>query len=179
MQGSIRHCGRVRASEFDVLFERDVVDVVASVGFEPWGKSLWFSTGGMRAAVLRTELRSQWPFRLTLVVGHDCLRDFEDRCPAPRSRNVSEYPIKVRPSDADALLGDWHYQPWNQGRCPADELSDEQVESQLASIGRVLTAAFPAIVNVLTPERMLDEIGRHGERAWCERRWMSDYQAAT
>ena len=80
----------MRAADFDALFNRVLVEPLARVGFEPWGKSLWLVDAGLRAAILRTELRSGWPFELTLVIGHDCLRDFDDHLPPPRSRNVQE-----------------------------------------------------------------------------------------
>jgi hypothetical protein len=84
------------AATFGAYFEELVLPPALDVGFEPWGKSLWMERDGLQVGVLRTELRNTWPFQLTLVVRHDCLRDFEDRVPPPRSRNVSEYPVKAR-----------------------------------------------------------------------------------
>jgi hypothetical protein len=166
----------VKAVDFDVLFARYVADPAATVGFERWGTSLWFSRGGLRAALLRTELRGTWPFELTLVLSHDCVRDFEGRAPAPRSRNTSVWPVKLQPSRAEDFLERWRYQPWNTGRVPADTMSDRKTDALLDAIGRALTRTFPRVTDVLTPAAMLDQLVRYGEDAWCEQRWIADYR---
>lgn len=167
------------AGTFERLFVQHVTEPSVAVGFERWGKGLWLDgPHGMRAAVLRTESRYTWPFELTLVVGHDCLRDFEDRNPAPRSRNPSEWPIKIAPSDAAGLLKRrWRYEPHNLGRWPSDVMDDAAASEQLQQIGRALTTAFPDVADVLTPVTVRSQVAKRGEDAWCERRWIADYDA--
>ena len=168
----------MEASRFDGLFVRHVVGPAERAGFARWGKGLWFERQGLRAALLRTELRYIWPFAFTLVVGHDCLRDFDDRLPAPRSRNPSEWPVKLRPSLARDLVDGWTYLPWNTGRWPADTMEDKVVAEQLAAIGDALAASFPEVIEHLTPAAVVQQLRRNGDSAWCERRWIADYVAA-
>jgi len=149
-----------------------------AVGFERWGKSLrWQHESGLRAAVLRTDRRYTWPFELTLVVGHTCLRDFEDRLPPHWSRGVPEYPVKARPSQATRLLVDFRYQPWNNWHCPRDQMADAIVEQQLEAIGQEVARCAPLLPKALTPGLLAEQIRNHGENAWCERRWIEDYLA--
>lgn len=168
------------AASFEERFRVLVAEPATTVGFERWGKDLWFERDGLRAAVLRTEPRHQWPFRLTLVVGHNCLRDFDDRRPPPRSREPSEYPVKIRPSDAQSLvrrLRRWRYEPYNLGRSPGDEMDDQHVDRQLEVIGTALVKAAPQLADRLTPRAVLDELTKRGEAAWAEQRWIEDYRA--
>ena len=172
----IGQSGAVRAADFDLLFDSLVVEPTASAGFQRWGSGLWFEVGGLRAALLRTELRHTWPFAFTLVVGHTCLRNFVGQTSA-RSRNVSEWPIKVRPSQAPELAtAGWRYRPYNLGRYPQDRMTAGEVQSQLAAIERGLSATFPAIVDQLTHTLMVEQLKRNGEQAWCEMRWIEDYE---
>jgi hypothetical protein len=167
----------VDAQRFGELFERLVAVPVAAVGFERWGKGLRWESEGLRVAVLRTELRNIWPFAFTLVVGHAFLRDFDERCPAPWSRNPSEYPIKARPSEIAQLVRKFRYEPWNLGRYPQDEMSDRKAESQLERMGEELVRWVPVMPERLTPLVVLEGIRIRGEGAWCEQRWVEDYAA--
>lgn len=164
------------ADSFEEGFRLLVAEPALAAGFERWGKGLWFERDGLRAAVLRTELRHQWPFRLTLVAGHDCLRDFDDQRPPPRSRNPSEYPVKIRPSDAASLVRRYRYTPYNLGRWPSDEMDDRDLEGQLRAIGSALANAAPMLADRLTPRVVLDELLARGEEAWVEQRWIEDYR---
>src|ERR1700712_1820801 len=87
------------------LFVEHLAEPTAAMGFRLWGKSLLLEDGLLRVAVLRTELRADWPFKYTLVVGHTCLRDRKDRLPAPVSREPQEWPIKTAPTRARELAG--------------------------------------------------------------------------
>jgi hypothetical protein len=168
------------AATFGAYFEELVLPPALDVGFEPWGKSLWMERDGLQVGVLRTELRNTWPFQLTLVVRHDCLRDFEDRVPPPRSRNVSEYPVKAPPSKAKAVAKRYRYRPYNLGSYPSDmmDLGGDRanVSRTLGKIGRALAEGVPQFAERLTPEALLREIERRGEGAWAEARWIEDYR---
>ena len=168
--------GPVDATKFSEHFEELVAEPARRGGFESWGKGLWMQHDGVRVAVLRTETRNIWPFRFTLVAGHDCLRDFDDRCPPPRSPNPSEYPVKTRPSDARRLLKRYRYEPHNLGRWPADEMDDGHLRRQLSEIGGVLEEVGPQLPRCLTAEIVLRELERNGEGAWAEARWIEDYR---
>lgn len=167
------------ASTFERLFVQHLAEPATAVGFERWGKELWLDgPRGMRAAVIRTEARSTWPFELTLVLGHECLRDFEDRVPAPKTRNPSEWPIKIAPSKAaDLLKRRWRYESHNLGRWPSDVMDDVAAIDQLQQIGMALTGTFPDVADVITPEAVRQQLAKRGEDAWCELRWVADYDA--
>ncbi len=107
------------AATFSGHFEDLVVGPALEVGFERWGKSLWMEQDGLQVAVMRTELRYTWPFKLTLLARHDCLRDFKDRVPPQRSQGPSEYPVKSPPSQARSLIDNYRYTPYNLFGFPA------------------------------------------------------------
>jgi hypothetical protein len=164
------------ADAFESLFALHVAEPARVVGFERWGKRLWFERDGLRVALLRTELRNIWPFELTLVVGHSCLRDFKDRQPAPRSASPSEYPIKIKPSQTAQLTTGYRYVPHNRGRWPSDVIGDDTAEAQLQQIGATLAQNLPSLSRDLTPQKVLAAIRRDSENAWCEQRWIDDYE---
>ncbi len=164
------------ADAFESLFSQHVAEPARAVGFERWGKRLWFERDGLRAALLRTELRNVWPFELTLVVGHSCLRDFKGRQPAPRSGSPSEYPVKIKPSQTERLTTGYRYVPHNLGRPPSDVLGDDTADAQLRQIGAALVEHLPSLSSCLTPQKVLAAIRRDGENAWCEQRWIDDYK---
>jgi len=167
------------AATFEGLFVEHVLAPASTVGFERWGKGLFFEDPtGWRAAVVRTEGYNLWPFRLTMVIGHAGLRDFEDVTPAPKRQYPSEWPIKLAPSAAgDLLKRRWRYRPYNTGLhgWPGDTFADDTAARQLQQIGRALGSTFPAVVDALTPSAIRKQIAKRGEDAWCERRWIEDY----
>lgn len=169
------------AETFSGHFEQLVVQPAAQAGFVPWGKSLWLARDGVEIAVLRTESRHMWPFELTLVLRHDCLRDFKDRVPPPPSRDPSEYPVKAPPSRAGKLVKRYRYRPYNLGRFPSDEMpyagDEHAVRERLRAIGETLVEATPLLVHRLTPDVLVREIQRRGEGAWAENRWLEDYRS--
>jgi hypothetical protein len=95
----------------------------------------------------------------------------------PWSRNPSEYPIKIRPSEIGDLAKRFRYRPWNLGHVPKDLMSDKDAPHQLAQLGSALERYVPALPDQLTPERIVANIERYGEGAWCEQRWIEDYRA--
>ncbi len=40
---------------------------------------------------------------------------------------------------------------------------------------QAIESTFPAVVDVLTPSAIRTQIAKRGEGAWCERRWIEDY----
>ena len=166
----------MKAVEFDPLFQELLAAPFAAIGFEAWGKSLRWERDELRVALLRTELRNDWPFEFTLAVRHVFLRDFDDRKPAPWSRNPSEYPFKLLPSRVSSLLIDPRYEPMNLGRYPGEAMSEVAVVDQLSTIADELVRCVPLLPRALTPAVVLEAIERHGEDAWCERRWIEDYR---
>lgn len=166
----------MRADDFTERFERLVAAPLAAVGFEPWGRSLWYERDGIGAALKRVELRNLWPFELSLLITHTGLRDTHDRPPGTRPKNPTDYPIAIAPSAASDLLGRrWRYRS-NFGRPPSDVMIERRVDRQLTAIATEVARTVPAVSGVLTPARMVDELRRHGEDAWIERRWIEDYE---
>jgi hypothetical protein len=166
---------RMLAADFEVLFGRYVAAPARAVGFEFWGKDLWYESEGVRAALLRTELRHTWPFQLTFVLGHSCLRSFDDELPAPPSRNASEYPVKAAPAELKTLAKRFRYHPSNLGHHPQQTMREGRVDRQLDQVGQALVHWFPIAAQRITPTVLRDQIARYGEAAWCEKRWVEDY----
>lgn len=57
-------------------------------------------------------------------------------------------------------------------------MDDELVAEQLDAIAQALAESFPDMVEHVTPAVMLQQLRRNGESAWCEQRWIADYEAA-
>jgi hypothetical protein len=166
------------AASFDALFQRYVVRPACAVGFEPWGKSLRYESHGLRAALLRTDLRYTWPFAFTFVAAHSFVRDFDDRLPFPWTREPNPYPVKLRPTATPALLDGYRYEPDHLKFWPQDEMVDGTVEAQLDQIGRALVTTGPELPSVLAPDIVLRQLIAGSRGAWAEERWIADYQGA-
>lgn len=168
----------VRAGEFDGLYDEHVRRPATAVGWEPWGKSrLRIAYGPVRAALVRTELRHTWPFELTFLASHECIRDFKDvRGGFPSE--PSEWVVKANPGELSQMTKRWRYSPHNLGHVPALQMSDRNAAKQLRVVGADLVAITPVLEEVFESTRLLDELRRHGENAWCEQRWIEDLTAA-
>ena len=57
-------------------------------------------------------------------------------------------------------------------------MEDKVVAEQLAAIGDALAASFPDVIEHLTPSSVVQQLRRNGNSAWCEKRWIADYEAA-
>jgi hypothetical protein len=166
------------AASFAALFDEFVAGPAGTVGYEPWGKNLWFEDGDLCAALLRTERRYNWPFAFTFAIGHTFLRTFLDDTPLRRSHNVPEYPLTLQPSEARRFVDRPVYEPANLLSWPRETMRDGAVEQQLEAIGRALVSVTPRLATRFTPAVMLALLESEGENAWAERRWIEDYRRA-
>ena len=85
--------------------------------------------------------------------------------------------MKWRPSEADRLaLRNWRYEPWNLGTYPSDVMEDGSVAEQLQSISTAVLRAMPRLHKTASPEQVLKRLRRESPPAWCEARWIGDYE---
>jgi hypothetical protein len=173
----------VATTEFNAIYDEIVAAPLVAIGAQQKGRRVFYEDRNLAAALFRTELRYQSPVKLTLVIRHRFLRDRQERIPEQPPTEPSDYPVKIAPSHAEAILSpQWRYQPHNLGRWPSDTIpypqwSTAQLRAALTPIGECLEALLPDLCDLLTPQRMLEQLRANGEDAWCERLWIADLEA--
>lgn len=117
----------------------------------------------------------------TLCFRHTFLRPINTDEPVASSLEPSDYPFKLELNEfATANPDDLRYRPMNLGNWPRDRIEFNETESD-AVRGRLerlvdrLAGVVVPWVDSMSPEAAADQIATYGEDAWCERRWLEDY----
>lgn len=169
----------VDSATFNAHFDRIVAPAFTNLGGQQSGRRLFVNVDPWAIALLRTNLRNQPPPAFTLCVRHQQMRDFDDNVGGSLPTEPSQYPVKLAPGAiGDMFNATWRYQPMNLGRFPREEFphtfSDEAALDALRSLRRLFDEALPRLGTEFMPTRLLCEIERHSEGAWCEQRWIED-----
>lgn len=164
----------MNAAEFEALFDDLVRQPALEAGWEPWSKTrLRIAQGPVRAALVRSELRHTWPFKLTFLASHERVRDFDDAA-GGFPPNPNEWVVKSNPLALKKAIKRYRYQPFNLGTIPGHTFSDRRAPKDLRSIGKEIVAAVPILERAFSAEALLAQLRQHGEGAWCEQRWIED-----
>lgn len=173
------------AAEFNELFDIELAAGLVSVGAEQIGRSVFWRSANLSVAILRTESRYIPPPQYTLLVRHRAMRNMEEKVPAGGSKRPSDYPLKLRPSDAKSLLGSaFRYEPQNLGRFEKETFdyatsSKRQLRKRMKRLRRELSDVLSRIDQHWTPDRFVWHLTNEGEDAWCERMWIEDLKSLT
>lgn len=174
----------VAAAEFNTVFDEVVAESLITIGAWQRGRRLFYSDDVLAVALLRVEHRWKPPAQLQLAVRHRMLHTMDDETPLEPPTNPFEYPIRVRPSEADALLSpDWQYTSVIGQRGPTDSIAYptmavDECRAVLAPIGAALTETLPRLSQHLSVDRVLNSIEMYGSDTWIEQRWIADLQAS-
>lgn len=167
------------SASFNAHVDQIVAPAFTSRGGHQRGRRLFVDIDPWAIALLRTNLRNQPPPAFTLCIRHRQMRDFDDVIGGPPPTEPSQYPLKLAPGEVhDVFAATWRYRPMNLGSFPREEFghtfSDEAALDALWSLRRVLDDALPRLGLEFHSTRLLCELERHGEGAWCEQRWIED-----
>ncbi|UYV14395.1 hypothetical protein [Porphyrobacter sp. ULC335] len=164
---------------FDALFEDRVARRLASLGFAPKGKTLVFFDGCQTLALFRLGGRMSAPGSIShiLCFRHSILRDRSEKVPTGFTKEIFDYPYKLRPlEDGGSEL---IYRPQNLSyhyeRLHWEGASEDAVLQKLDRITSNIEDHFLPWAMTLPLTQVRSEIEQHGENAWCERMWIEDY----
>lgn len=174
----------VTAAAFNEVFDEVVAGPLVAVGAWQQGRRVFYADGSLMVALLRVEHRWIPPAELQLAVRHRLLRTMDDEEPTKPPTNPSEYPIRLRPSEADSLLSPrWRYSPVVGHGTPTDsigypEMTADQCRVVLKPIGTKLAEVVPQLSGRLSVERVFRSMQRFSSDTWIEQRWIEDLKAA-
>jgi hypothetical protein len=170
-------------TEFDKAFDELVSEPLAKIGFQARGKSLLLFDRLNTVGLIRFGGRRSLPGTIAHVLcfRHSFLRDRSERVLSVPASEPFDYPYKFDVSALPSLpVLSWRYSPRNlnypisrfawQGRVQSD------VEERLKALSDFLSGTFVPWSLSMTPQRVLAQIERYGENAWCERLWIEDYR---
>ena len=109
--------------------------------------------------------------------------NFDVDDPVAFTLEANDYPYNLSMQEfAEPTMGQPRYQSMNLGRWPRHSYCFEGVDPKV--VRRDLTFLKDLLVDKvvpwasqMTPDIVAAQIKKHGEGAWCERRWLEDYDA--
>lgn len=173
--------------EFSSLFEECVEVPLRQQGFERYKKtkSLILTKGDVQLSLIRLGGRRAQAgcITQTLCFRHTFLRPINSDSPVAFTLEPHDYPFKLTlQAFAEPRPEQLLYRPMNLGRWPKDRYCFEaedpkNVQRDLNGLKDLLVKEVVPWSSRMTPEVVAAQIKKLGEGAWCERRWLADYQA--
>ncbi len=183
----LRKGADVYTSDFATLFEECVEAPLTQKGFQRYKKTktLIFTNGITQVALIRLGGKFSRPGCITqsLCFRHTFLRPIDVDDPVAFTLEANDYPYNLSMQEfAEPTMGQPRYQSMNLGRWPRHSYCFEGVDPKV--VRRDLTFLKDLLVDKvvpwasqMTPDIVAAQIKKHGEGAWCERRWLEDYDA--
>lgn len=176
----------MHSEEFQRLFTTEFADPLIEHGFQMIGRgnSMSHVDGNRELLILRQGGRlARLGFARSMICfRHTFLRPIENEDPAKKPIYVDDCPRKLT---FDDFVG-WfrpalNYRPENSGRWRIHDINYSKADAaklsaHLKKLRTTVTKRVLPWVNSLTEEGELSQIKRFGENAWCERRWIEDYE---
>ena len=170
-------------TEFERLFDARVAQPLASLGFQPVGRSLHARISDAEIALIRLGGRMSTPGQIAhvLCVRKTWLRTRDEVVPDGFVREPFDHPYKLRPSVIERgsiLRSPFRYAPQNLNydydqlefaSGGATEVGDELDQLRLLVAEQVVPWA-----STLTARSLLKALRGRGQNAWIERLWMED-----
>ena len=172
--------------EFDNLFGREFAQPLIERGFEMVGRgpSMRFLDGNRELLILRQGGRLARPgfARSVICFRHTFLRPIESEDPQKTPIHVEDCPRKLIFDDFEGWFRPrLTYIPENSGRWRIHDLQYSQADKRKIAVQleRLVTTVTKRILpwaQSLTEMGELSQIKEFGENAWCEKRWIQDYE---
>ena len=172
--------------EFDNVFNEEFAYPLLEAGFSfvGKGKTLKYTQGYNELRIIRVGGRLLRPgiMRSALCFRHTFLRPVRDENPTQTTIYVEDCPRKLTIQEFSGwIAGSLNYRPENGGRWRYDEVeyanfSEREVRNRLRALCDIVTDRVIQWSHSLTPEGELAQIKKYGEQAWCELRWIEDYE---
>ena len=171
---------------FDQIFAEEVEQPLVAAGFTATknSSSLRLTPGLHDLRLLRMSGRLARPGTCVSAIGfrHNFLRPILSDDPS-KARSLEDFPRKFTFEDfAESQTCPHDYQPRNTGRWDCDTLnfassSVDQVTQLLKRQCAIMLERIVPWALSLTPEGELYQLRERGEMAWCELRWIEDYES--
>ena len=173
--------------EFNELFDQGFARPLVEMGFDfvRRTKSLRYLKGTRDLWIKRID--GKWPHpglaRTAICFRHSFLRPVSSDDPDSQNLVVDDFPRKLTFEDFDGFLKPrLNYRPENSGRWLTSDFafgdqSCEAVRKRLRTMTRLVEKRILPWVGAITENTELSQISKYGELAWCERRWIEDYEA--
>jgi hypothetical protein len=176
----------MQSNEFNSLFTAEFAEPLIEHGFKMVGRgsSMHHIDDNRELLILRQggRLARQGMARSVICFRHTFLRPIESDDPAKKSINVEDCPRKLTFDNFDGWFRPaLNYRPENSGRWRVHDINYAELSSVnlSASLRKLRTAVIKRVLpwtQSLTAEGELSQIKRFGENAWCEQRWIEDYE---
>lgn len=172
--------------EFKEQFDQAFAKPLCENGFSlvGRGKTLQFQNGNRELRIIRQGGRAERPgiWRSVICFRHTFLRPINSDDPNQQSLSVSDFSRKLVFQDFDG----WrqtvlNYRPENSGRWKIHDFhyansETHNVRMRLQELTKIVEKRVLPWARTLTEKNELEQIRKHGEQAWCERRWIKDYE---
>lgn len=176
----------MQSTEFNGLFTAEFTEPLIERGFQIVGRgsSIHHVDGTRELLILRQggRLARQGVARSVICFRHTFLRPIESDDHAKKSVHVEDCPRKLTFDEFDGWFRRArNYQPQNSGRWRIHDikyadLDSRQLSSCLKKLRTIVIERVLPWTQSLTEEGELSQIKRFGENAWCEQRWIEDYE---
>ena len=176
----------MQSSEFNNLFRAEFAEPLFEHGFQMVGRgrSMHHVNDTRELLILRQggRLARQGVARSVICFRHTFLRPIESEDPAKKSIYVEDCPRKLTFDDFEGWVRPvLNYQPENSGRWRIHDVNYASLGSAklCARLKKLRTIVIKRVLpwtQSLTEESELSQIKRFGENAWCEQRWIEDYE---
>ncbi|MBD3663888.1 hypothetical protein [Sulfitobacter aestuariivivens] len=177
----------MKNEEFHKLFTTEFVEPLIEQGFCLIGRgnSLRYASGNRELLILRQGGRLARPgfARSVICFRHSFLRPIASDDPKKSPIYVQDCSRKLIFDDFDGWNpSQLNYRPENSGRWRIHDTNyangDEgMVRSHLRELRKTVVARILPWLETITEKGELSQIKRFGENAWCEQRWIEDYEA--
>ena len=173
--------------EYNKLFDQEFAHPLMDMGFDfvRKTKSLRYLNDTRDLWIKRID--GKWPHpgvaRTAICFRHSFLRPVSSDDPDSKKLVVDDFPRKLTLEDFNGLLkSGLNYRPENSGRWSTSDFaygnqSCEAVRKRLRTTKRLVETRVLPWVSAISESNELFQISKYGEQAWCERRWIEDYEA--
>lgn len=176
----------MQSSEFNNIFRAEFAEPLIEHGFQMVGRgsSMHHVDDTRELLILRQggRLARQGVARSVICFRHTFLRPIKSDDPAKKPIFVEDCPRKFTFDDFDGWLRPSpNYRPDYSGRWRIHdidyaELASVKLSAHLKKLRTTVLKRILPWTQSLTEVGELSQIKRFGENAWCERRWIEDYE---
>lgn len=176
----------MQSNEFNSLFTTEFAEPLIEQGFQMIGRghSMHHVEGTRELLILRQggRIARQGMARSVICFRHTFLRPIESDDSAKKPIYVEDCPRKLTFDDFGGWFGrTLNYQPENLGQWRIHDinytvLDSRQLSARLRKLRTIVIKRVLPWTKSLTEVGELSQIKRFGENAWCERRWIEDYE---
>lgn len=176
----------MQSHEFNSIFIAEFVEPLIEHGFQTVGRgsSIHRVDGTRELLILRQGGRLARPgiTRSVICFRHTFLRPIESDDPGKKPIYVEDCPRKLTFDDFDGWLRPvLNYRPVSSGGLRIHdinyaELNSAKLGARLKKLRTIVIKRVLPWTQSLTEEGELSQIKRFGENAWCEQRWIEDYE---